>query len=87
MTDNGKTELVQPKSGKVLTNKMVKFSNTKIVEYGNSIDGFILKDRSPSCGISNVKVYSSKHGMVMKKSLGMFAEKMKIAYPELADGK
>jgi len=81
--NNGKTELVQPKSGKVLTNKMVKFSNTKIVEYANSIDGFILKDRSPSCGISNVKVYSSKHGMVMKKSPGMFAEKMKIAYPDL----
>lgn len=81
--NNGKTELVQPKSGKVLTNKMVKYSKAKIVEYGNSIDGFILKDRSPSCGISNVKIYSSKHGMAIKKSPGMFAEKLKIAYPDL----
>jgi len=84
LEDNkGKTELVQPKSGKVLTNKMIKFSNIKIQEYGKGIDGFILKDRSPSCGINNVKVYSSKHGMVIKKSPGMFAEKMKIAYPDL----
>lgn len=80
---NGSTKLVQPKTGKDVTADMVSYSRTKVVEFGHEIDGFILKDRSPSCGINNVKVYSEEHGMVVKKSMGLFAEKMKQSYPEI----
>jgi uncharacterized protein YbgA (DUF1722 family)/uncharacterized protein YbbK (DUF523 family) len=38
-------------------------------------DGFILKERSPSCGMNNVKVYASpeKGAMVCRKGTGLFA--------------
>jgi len=75
--------LVQPKTGKDVTNDMVSYSKNKIDGFGPEIDGFILKDRSPSCGINNVKVYSEKHGMVVCKTMGLFAGKMKESYIEI----
>lgn len=79
----GQTKLIQPKTGKDVTDDMTSYSEDKVEEFEINIDGFILKDRSPSCGINNVKVYSEKHGMALRKSMGLFAEKMKNAYPEL----
>lgn len=75
--------LVQPKTGKDVTDDMISYSQNKINEFSNKIDGFIFKDRSPSCGINNVKVYSEKHGMVVKKTMGLFADKVKQSYPEI----
>jgi uncharacterized protein YbgA (DUF1722 family) len=80
---DGSKKLVQPKTGKDVTKDMIAYSQKKVVDFGNNIDGFILKDRSPSCGINNVKVYSEKHGMVVQKSMGLFAEKMKESFPEI----
>lgn len=55
--DNGKPRLYQPATGKDVTEAMEDFTDT----YLNSIeevDGFILKNRSPSCGSIDVKIYS-----------------------------
>lgn len=49
-------ELVQPKSKKYLTYDMKKYSQ-EILKDISDIDGIILKGRSPSCGIKDVKVY------------------------------
>lgn len=80
--NNNQIALVQPKTGRNITEEMVAYSKQKTKDF-NNIDGFILKDRSPSCGTNNVKIYSKQHSMVVKKSAGLFAEMMKEAYPDL----
>jgi uncharacterized protein YbgA (DUF1722 family)/uncharacterized protein YbbK (DUF523 family) len=73
--------LYQPKTGKCFTSEMEQFSE-QFLNRLNEIDGFILKNRSPSCGIKNVKRY---HGFnnpgSMRDSVGFFAEKVKSHFP------
>lgn len=69
-------ELVQPKSKKYLTDDMKKYSE-EILKDISDIDGLILKGRSPSCGIKDVKVYSGmEKSPVIGKSMGLFAAEM-----------
>lgn len=68
-------KLIDPKSDKDLTEKMIKFSNDKVEEFLNqNINGFILKGRSPSCGLKDVKIYQTKEkGSMSIKGQGLFA--------------
>lgn len=76
-------ELVQPKSKKYLTNDMKKYSQD-ILKDISDIDGLILKGRSPSCGIKDVKVYSGmEKSPVIGKSMGLFAAEMEKHFPYL----
>lgn len=57
---NKELKLVQPSTEMDITNKMEEYTE----EYLNNIsdiDGFILKAKSPTCGISKVKIYSDQH--------------------------
>lgn len=78
---NGKEELIQPKGGRNLTKKMDSYSK----EYLNrlmDIDGFLLKSRSPSCGIKDVKVYSEiEKSPVLRKTNGHFSRKVLEKFP------
>ena len=70
---NDKIDLVQPNSGRYLTKEMKKYSQ-EILEKFSDVDGFILKGRSPSCGIKDVKIYSGLvKSPVIEKSQGVFA--------------
>lgn len=53
---NGEARLLQPDTGRDVTQEMVRFSESFLDELGD-VDGFILKNRSPSCGIADVKIY------------------------------
>lgn len=60
-----------------------------LIKYGHSLkkqiaplSGYILKSRSPSCGMERVKVYGSK-GSPIDKSSGMFAGSIMQDFPEL----
>ncbi len=53
---NKKLRLMQPSTGHDVTEKMDGFAISFFSSIGD-IDGFILKNRSPSCGIKDVKVY------------------------------
>lgn len=76
-------ELVQPKSKKYLTYDMKKYSQ-EILKDISDIDGLILKGRSPSCGIKDVKVYSGmEKSPVIGKSMGLFAAEMEKHFPYL----
>ncbi len=55
----GKRELYQPATGKLHTAAMEAWVRSRIAELGDRPDGFLLKNRSPSCGIKDVKVYRS----------------------------
>jgi uncharacterized protein YbgA (DUF1722 family)/uncharacterized protein YbbK (DUF523 family) len=81
--DNGEYRLVQPETGKDLTKDMQAFC-TDFLDSVGEVDGFILKFRSPSCGLKDVKVYPStgKSGAIEKKS-GYFGGEVLKKYPFL----
>jgi len=76
--------LYQPASEKEFTKEMVAFSR-RFLDSLEEVDGFILKGRSPSCGIKDVKVYLGKDkasGSI--KGIGIFAAEVVKKYPHLA---
>jgi uncharacterized protein YbgA (DUF1722 family)/uncharacterized protein YbbK (DUF523 family) len=82
-TDN--FDLVFSKNGDDLTEKMDTFSHSFLKNLcDNDIDGFILKSRSPSCGVKDVKVYKShgKSPSLPKKGVGLFASKVYEYFPD-----
>jgi uncharacterized protein YbbK (DUF523 family) len=50
--------LVQPSSDRDLTGEMVRFV-TRFLDALDEADGFVLKARSPSCGIAHTKIYAA----------------------------
>ena len=52
----GRPHLVQPSTGRDVTAAMRRFSETFFGGLGR-VDGWLLKSRSPSCGVRDVKVY------------------------------
>ncbi|PAV14332.1 cytoplasmic protein [Methanosarcina spelaei] len=71
--ENGEEQLIQPASGRNITEAMKAFC-TDFLGFTGEIDGFILKYRSPSCGIKDVKVYptTSLKSAVIGKTSGYF---------------
>lgn len=77
-------QLVQPATKKFFTNEMNDFINSFLATI-DDIDGFILKSRSPSCGLADVKLYSSiEKGSVIGKTSGMFGNIINEKYFYLA---
>lgn len=64
----GELRLIQPATGLDVTDKMVSFSRSFLCSL-SGIDGFILKFRSPSCGMKDIKVYSSPDSGSVPKML------------------
>jgi uncharacterized protein YbgA (DUF1722 family)/uncharacterized protein YbbK (DUF523 family) len=70
--DDGRRRLIQPATGADVTEKMEKFS-TSFLDGLDAVDGFILKSRSPSSGIKDVKIYSgAEKGAPVGKGPGFF---------------
>ncbi|GBD39430.1 hypothetical protein HRbin37_01712 [bacterium HR37] len=81
-TKNQLVRIVEPKTGKDHTDRMNKFSE----EYLNSIsevDGFLLKAKSPSCGVHNTKIFSPDTGIPIGKGSGLFAQRVIDLFPGL----
>ena len=75
IVEEGKEKIVSSKSGNEVTEEMVSYSKKKVEELKNeNLDGFILKGRSPSCGVKDVKMYKSygKAPIIPKKTSGVF---------------
>jgi uncharacterized protein YbgA (DUF1722 family)/uncharacterized protein YbbK (DUF523 family) len=62
----GKLRLIQPATQNDLTEKMNHFTDSFLRELVD-VDGFLLKNRSPSCGIKDVKIYP---GLAKVASIG-----------------
>ena len=78
---NNQIKLVQPTTKKDLTKKMQNFSN-KFLEKLTQVDGFILKNRSPSCGVFGIKVYDGIEKPSVKfKDKGLFAKSIFHYFP------
>jgi len=81
--DRGEHRLVQPSSGKDVTEDMKTFC-TRFLDSIEDVDGFILKFRSPSCGLKDVKVYPSVEGKgAVGKTSGYFGGAVLERYPLL----
>jgi len=81
---NNETTLVQSKTGEDKTQDMLTYAAHIEEELQQlDVDGFILKSRSPSCGIKEVRLYSSieKSPTLGKLAKGIFAEAMMEFFP------
>ena len=74
--------LVQPATGIDLTDKMRSFSHHYLDSLG-SVDGFILKRKSPSCGLSKVPIYAGPDDeQALDNGPGLFAQAVIKHFPE-----
>lgn len=72
------TRMIQFETGYDATDGMEAFSASFIDTLG-PVDGILLKERSPSCGIANVKLHSGgeKETVVSRRGTGLFAARLK----------
>ncbi|MGM8838621.1 MULTISPECIES: DUF1722 domain-containing protein [Thermus] len=75
--------MVQPSTGEDLTERMRSFSEGFLAGLG-PVEGFILKNRSPTCALKDAKVYArADAGGVVGRGPGLFAEAVERAFPLL----
>jgi uncharacterized protein YbgA (DUF1722 family)/uncharacterized protein YbbK (DUF523 family) len=79
--ENG-VDMVQHETGKNCTAAMNDFSATFFSSL-QSLDGFIYKEKSPSCGMSNVKIHSGidAGAAVRQMGSGLFGASFKDLFP------
>lgn len=81
--EDGKFELYQTATDKLFTQEMQEY-NDRVLDTLEDIDGFILKGRSPSCGIKDVKVYNGRgKAPVLGKDAGVFGGAVLEKFPHL----
>lgn len=81
---SGALRLVQPSTSRDLTEAMTDFAHG-FADATRDVDGLLLKSRSPSCGIKDVKVYAAaENAPVAGKDAGMFAGIMMERLPTVA---
>jgi uncharacterized protein YbbK (DUF523 family)/uncharacterized protein YbgA (DUF1722 family) len=75
--------MIEPNSMKDYTDEMLEFSKTFLKSLGE-VDGFLLKAKSPSCGVKDTKLYQENlKGLINGRSSGLFAQKAMEYYPYL----
>jgi uncharacterized protein YbgA (DUF1722 family)/uncharacterized protein YbbK (DUF523 family) len=76
VVENNEKRLIQPVTDKDVTDKMIDFAQGFLSDH-SQIHGVILKSRSPSCGIKDVKLYSGrKNAAPVKRVAGLFGEQV-----------
>lgn len=77
----GELRLVQPSTGRDLTDRMTELGHA-FADATGEIDGLLLKSRSPSCGVRDVDRYAGgEDAPVTGTGPGMFAGIMRDRYP------
>jgi len=84
VTANGSIRLMQPATGRDLTEKMNHFARGFLSSLPE-VDGFILKFRSPSCGLKDIRVYSgAEKSRAVSKAPGFFGGAVMQSFSHLA---
>ncbi|MFX1389076.1 MAG: YbgA family protein [Promethearchaeota archaeon] len=78
-------KMIQPATNKDFTNKMNEFAYNFLNSLEN-VDGFILKAKSPSCGLYNTKYYqaATKGAPKIEEGSGLFGKKVIQMFPNIA---
>ena len=81
--DKDQILLIQPSTGSDYTTEMLNFADSFLRSL-NVVDGFILKNKSPSCGVKAVRIYPLG-GKARPKTdgIGLFAEAVFRLFPKL----
>ena len=79
--EENELKLLQPATGNDVTGKMIRFAELFLSSLEEA-DGFILKSRSPSCGIKDVKIFPGmeKHSSGLRGS-GFFGGSVMAKFP------
>lgn len=78
---SGERRLLQPETGLDITQRMNEFCKSYLSSL-EAIDGFILKSRSPSCGIYATSLYKEESGEIPGgKGSGFFGSEITLKYP------
>lgn len=80
---DGELRLYQPSTERDLTQIMENFSRNFLND-SNNMDGFILKNKSPSCGIKAVRVYQGYGQSRTKNKYGFFGGSVLKKLPYIA---
>ncbi|ACL69256.1 YbgA family protein [Halothermothrix orenii] len=84
IADGDEVRLVQPAEDRDLTGDMLSFSHDFLNSL-NDVEGFILKERSPSCGLKDIKIYHKEiNNVTGKKTSGLFAGAVLATFPDTA---
>lgn len=79
-----KPRLVQPETGKDWTEAMNAFSERFLQGLLSEVDGFILKNRSPSCALRDAKLYAGLgKGQAIGHGPGLFGQAVREKLPVL----
>jgi uncharacterized protein YbbK (DUF523 family)/uncharacterized protein YbgA (DUF1722 family) len=80
---DGAVRMVAPSNGEDFTERMERFAGRRVnaLEVG-TLDGYVLKKDSPSCGMERVKLYG-EHGAKSKDGVGLYAKALLAAAPHL----
>lgn len=75
--------MVQPTTGNDYTEAMNAFA-AQFLEELDEVDGFLLKNRSPSCGVTDAKVYPRvERSAALRSGPGLFAEQAQKRFPHV----
>lgn len=78
------TRLVQPATGRDVTEALEAFAG-RFLDGLAVVDGFLLKGRSPTCGIKDVKVYAAAaQAPVVGREAGRFGALVRARFPHVA---
>jgi uncharacterized protein YbgA (DUF1722 family)/uncharacterized protein YbbK (DUF523 family) len=84
ISSDGEIDAINNKSKESVKDKLSDISNTIVDDIAKeSLCGFILKSKSPTCGMERVKVYDSDTNYSEKSGVGIFAQKLMQRYPYL----
>ncbi|MCX8159424.1 MAG: DUF523 and DUF1722 domain-containing protein [Candidatus Saccharicenans sp.] len=78
-----RVEVIQRETGLNVTQKLIEYSE-KTINNLPEVDGFILKAKSPSCGVKSAKVFGNLEGTnILGKDDGIFAATVRKLRPHL----
>lgn len=82
--EEGELHLYQPASGRDITGEMKDYTRREVPAL-EGLDGFILKEKSPSCGNREVKIYAGKgkDAQTAGKGAGFFGAAVLESFPGL----
>lgn len=75
--------MIAPRSGADWTDRMLRYAEKRVEALEKlQLSGYVLKSKSPTCGMERVKIYTAK-GMPQKQGRGLFAEVLLRRLPYL----
>ena len=76
--------LVMPATGRDLSEQMRTYARDKVARLqALGISGYILKAKSPSCGLGSARVLDDEEDVLHRSGTGLFAEVLKAQLPNL----